>query len=82
LFKAPNETNIAEIIHIASYFPRFVDEDENRLLMEEVTEDELKVVLHSFQKSKIPGPDGWTIEFFWISLIFLERIYCGCRRNS
>jgi hypothetical protein len=32
--------------------------------MEEVTEDKLKVVLHIFQKSKIPGPDGWTIEFF------------------
>jgi hypothetical protein len=27
-------------------------------------EEELKEVLHSFQKDKIPGPDGWTIEFF------------------
>jgi hypothetical protein len=32
--------------------------------MEEVTEDELKEVLHSFQKDKSPGPDGWSIEFF------------------
>ena len=25
---------------------------------------ELFVVLHSFQKDKSPGPDGWPIEFF------------------
>jgi hypothetical protein len=31
--------------------------------MEEVTEEELKDVLHNFQKDKILGPDGWTIEF-------------------
>ena len=32
--------------------------------MEEVSEEELKVALRSFQKDKSPGPDGWTIEFF------------------
>ena len=32
--------------------------------MEEVTEEELKCVLQSFQKDKSPGPDGWMIEFF------------------
>jgi hypothetical protein len=32
--------------------------------MEEVTEDELKEVLHIFQKDKIPRPDDWTIEYF------------------
>jgi hypothetical protein len=32
--------------------------------MEKVTLEELKVVLNSFQKDKIPRPDGWTIEFF------------------
>ena len=32
--------------------------------MEEGSEEELKTTLHSFQKDKIPGPDGWTIEFF------------------
>ena len=33
-------------------------------LMEEVSEEDLKTTLHIFQKYKIPGPDGWTIEFF------------------
>ena len=32
--------------------------------MEEVSEEELKATLHSFRKDKIPGPNGWTIEFF------------------
>ena len=32
--------------------------------MAEVTEEELKVALQSFQKDKSLGPDGWTIEFF------------------
>ena len=32
--------------------------------MEEVSEEELKCVLSSFQKDRSPGPDSWTIEFF------------------
>jgi hypothetical protein len=64
LFKADQRASMADIVRMALYFPRFVGEDENKSLFEEVTEDELKEVLHSFQKVKIPGPDGWTIEFF------------------
>ena len=41
-----------------------MEEEENSALMEEVTEEELKLALHSFQKDKSPGPNGWTIEFF------------------
>jgi hypothetical protein len=64
LFKVETQASIEEVVQVAQYFPRFVDEADNRLLMEEVTEKELLEVLHSFQKDKIPGPDGWTIEFF------------------
>ena len=32
-------------------------------IMQEVSEEELKATLHSFQNEKSPGPDGWTIEF-------------------
>ena len=32
--------------------------------MEEISEEELKVALQSFQKDKSPGPDGWTIKLF------------------
>ena len=33
-------------------------------LMEEVSEEELKATLLSFQKDKSPYPDRWTVEFF------------------
>ena len=45
-------------------FPIFVDAEDNLMLMEMVSKEELKAVLHSFQKDKSPSPDGWTIEFF------------------
>ena len=49
---------------MAQMFPHFVDEGGNRDLMREVIEEELKKVMGSFQKDKIPGPDGWPIDFF------------------
>jgi hypothetical protein len=41
-----------------------VDEEKNRELFLEVNEQELKETLHSFQKDKSLGPDGWPIEFY------------------
>jgi len=64
LFKAQEESSIAEIVRVAGYFPRFVMEEDNRMLMEEIEEVELGRVLHSLQKDKSPGPDGWPIEFY------------------
>lgn len=32
--------------------------------MEKVTKKELREVLHSFQKDKIPRLDGWPVELF------------------
>ena len=64
LFKAPPQGSIEDVIRLSQMFPRFVDEEENRDLVKELTEEELKEVLGSFQKDKSPGPDGWTIDFF------------------
>ena len=58
LYCAQEESSIAKIVKIASLFPCFVEEADNRMLMEEVSEEELGTVLHSFQKDKLPGPDG------------------------
>jgi hypothetical protein len=63
LFKTETQASIEEVAQVAQFFPRFFDEADNRLLMEEFTEKELLEVLHSFQKDKILGPDGWTIDF-------------------
>jgi hypothetical protein len=64
LYKAENKATIEEVIRMVQYFPSFTSEEDNRMLMEKVTLEELKAVLNSFQKDKSPGPDGWTIEFF------------------
>ena len=36
----------------------------NNSLNEEVSEEELNSIVHSFQKGKICGHDGFTVEFF------------------
>jgi len=64
LFKVDQRESMVDIVRMALFFPRFFGEEEKRSLIEEVLEEELKEVLHIFQKYKIIGPDGWTIEFF------------------
>jgi len=64
IFKELEGVTIAKAIQVAQPFPRFVEDEDNRALMEEVFEDELKVVLSSFKKDKSMGPDGWVVEFF------------------
>lgn len=71
LYKAPAGASLAKIIQIAQLFPHFAKEEENVSLMEEVSMEELKEVIHSFQHDKSPGPDGWIIEFY---LGFFELI--------
>ena len=43
---------------MAQLFPIFVDKEDNRFFMEEVTEEELKEILQRFEKDKISSPDG------------------------
>jgi hypothetical protein len=49
---------------MTTYFPSSVEEGDNVRLLEEVSKDKLQKVMHSFQKDKSHGPDGWSIEFF------------------
>ena len=43
----------------------------NEELTKNIMEEEIQQVLHSFQKGKIPRPDGFTLEFF---LGFYDKI--------
>ena len=45
LFQAPEGSQLVEIMRIARVFPRFVGEEDNLSLMEEVIEEELKMAL-------------------------------------
>jgi hypothetical protein len=64
LYKADQRENIAEIVGFPSIIPALWTKKGNRELFMEVNEHELKETLHSFQKDKSPGPDGWPIEFY------------------
>jgi hypothetical protein len=56
LFKVEDRVNIVDIVRVALFFLKFLDEDGNKDLFVDVFEDELKEVLHSFQKDKNSGP--------------------------
>jgi hypothetical protein len=64
LYSTDRRVSLDTIIQMELFFPRFVEEEDNLDLMEAVKEEELKEVLHSFQKDKILGPDGWSMDFF------------------
>lgn len=64
MFRAPAKASIAKVIRVAQFFPSFIDEEGNDLLMPLVSKDEVEVILKSMQKEKSSGPDGWTVEFF------------------
>jgi len=55
---------MAKIVRLVGYFPGFVNEEENKSLIKEATKDELKEVIHIFQKVKSPRLDSWSVEFF------------------
>jgi hypothetical protein len=57
LYKELVRENIAEILKLTSFFPSFVSDEANALLIEEVTKEEMKVVQTSMQKDKSPGLD-------------------------
>ena len=64
LFKEPEGCPIAKILEVLDLFPRAITEEMNEELAKDILEEEIKKVLHSFQKGKSPGPDGFILEFF------------------
>jgi hypothetical protein len=64
LCKEPFRVNIIEVVSLSSYLPRLINGDQNNSLMEEVSKETFKMVVHSFQRDKSHGLDGWPIDFF------------------
>lgn len=64
LFKALEEVSIVEVIRVAKKFPRYAEEEENKILMASMSRGEVKGILKSMQRDKSPGLDKWTVEFF------------------
>jgi len=63
LYKEKDRFSIEEILKITSIFPSFVGEEENEILMEELSKEELEAILATLWKYKSTSPDGWNMEF-------------------
>jgi len=48
LFKSDSRVNIDTIIKVVSPFSKFINLEENKKLVEEITKEELEKILHSF----------------------------------
>ena len=64
IFKELEGCPIQEILEVLGFFPRMITEEMNEELTKEIYEEEISHILHTFQKGKIPRPDGFTLEFF------------------
>ena len=58
------EASIAEVIRVAQFFPRYIEEEGNDSIMEPISKEEVEGILKEMQKDKSLGLDGWTVEFF------------------
>jgi hypothetical protein len=50
IYKESDRENIVDILKLTSNFPRFVLEEDNNMMVEEIPKEELKSVLASFKK--------------------------------
>jgi hypothetical protein len=65
------QTSIINQINSVRLFLNFVRDEDQRLLEQAATKEEILEILRGFAKDKSLGPDGWTVEFF---LFFFELV--------
>lgn len=44
LFKAPTKVSLAEVIRVAQFFPRYIEEEGNDNIMESVSKDDARIL--------------------------------------
>jgi hypothetical protein len=50
-----------------------LDQEDNKECFKEITLEDLCGVLDTFKKDKIPGLDGWTIDFYWNFFVLVGK---------
>lgn len=58
IYTEPPIATLAEVMHIAQSYPRFMDQEVEQELTKEVTLEELEATLKWLKKDKSPGLDG------------------------
>ena len=64
IFKDYNQTNIIDQLLVIQLFPSFISGEEADIFTSKISMGEIEGALRSFKKDKIPGSDGWPVEFF------------------
>jgi hypothetical protein len=63
-YRKSEEEYIEDQVNTVGLFGCLVNAEDTELLERPCTKQELWEVLKAFSKDKIPGPDGWTVEFY------------------
>ena len=79
IFKEPEGCPIQEILEVLGLFPRMITDEMNEYLTKEISEEEIRHTLQTFQKGKSPEPDGFTVEFY---LGFYDMLKKGYIRSG
>ena len=64
LLKYDGASSISDQLKVIKLYPSFLSEEEDYSFKSVVALVEVESTLKGFKKDKIPGPDGWPIEFF------------------
>ena len=73
LFMDDKGTNITNQLEVIRIFPKLVLDEDVDCFLYPITLQEVEYI-KGFKKDKIPGPDGWLVEFF---LAFFDLIGGG-----
>lgn len=63
-YKRKEANNFQDTLWGIELVPLMFDEAANESFFQPISEEELQNVIKAFKRDKIPGPDGWPIEFF------------------
>ena len=66
MFKEHDNLAITDQLVVLRNFPRMFSEEEGNTIIEPVSLVEIMKTLKDFKSSKIPRPNGWTIDLFFV----------------
>ena len=64
LYKDPKNANIIDQLEVLKLYPTMFNEEECSQLGRPIGLSEVEHTLKAFAKDKIPGPNGWALEFY------------------
>ena len=73
IFKEDLSVCIVDQLKVIENFLTYFDESQAEEVGREVSLEEVEEVLKDFARDKSPGPDGWSVELFWLFFDLVGR---------